>query len=306
MITENIVINRQYSWIDIESPLKVDFDFLKTEFELPLLLVQDCLKPAHLPKYERTERGDHFILSRSYDPLSKNEDITIQRLTNKVALFITKERLITIHNVEVGFLRRFSEASQRIGFPETIQGLAHQIIRAIIFTYEEPIARLQKLYEEFEHEVLSRSTENLSTNRVYQFRRQLFVLRGILKQIQGTLQQCKELWGEHSSLQQDLREDIDQLYFRLDDISHNFDQLFALYISINEQRNNQVMKILTIFASIMLPITFVASFYGMNFDYLPGMHSKFGLWTLTLVMIAMSLIIVWYFKKKKWFTPLKR
>lgn len=305
MITENIVIHSNYSWIDIEHPLKIDLEFLKNEFSLPLLLVQDCLKPAHLPKFERTENG-YFLLLRSFDPTSKDEDITAPSLTNKIAIFITDKRLITIHNQELLFLRRFADSASKVGFPDNMQGLSHQIIRSVIMTYEEPLAKLQKHYEEFEHEVLSRSTETLSTNRVYQFRRQLFVLRVMLRQIQTTLLQSKEFWTDYSSLLQDLKEDIEQLYFRLDDISHNFDQLFALYLSINEQRNNNVMKILTVFASIMLPLTFVASFYGMNFTYLPGKHSVFGLWVITLIMLIMTLITIWYFKRKGWFNPTRQ
>lgn len=304
MITENVVINKNYSWIDIEHPLKVDFDFLKTEFQLPLLLVQDCLRPAHLPKHEKATEG-HFFLCRCFDPSSKVDDINIQELTNKIALFITTERLVTIHNVDLPLLRKFISSVNRTGLPQDLELLSHQIMKVVIESFQEPIARLQDQYEEFEHEVLSRSTESLSTNRVYQFRRQLYVIKGILKQTHATLHHGKDFWEENPSLIQDLRENIDQLYFRLDDISHNFDQLFALYLSINEQRNNEVMKILTVFATILLPLTFVTSFYGMNLDYLPGRHSILGPFGLMAFMIFLTSITVWYFKKRRWFISQK-
>lgn len=300
MITENVVINRNYSWIDIERPLKVDYDFLKQEFHLPQLLVQDCIKPGHLPKYELMDEG-HFLLSRAFDPTSKIDDITVQGLTNKLGVFIMKERIITVHNVELNFLRKFADCS-RENTPETLPAMAHQMMRSIFLTFEEPIMRLQDSYEEFEHEVLSRSTEFLSTNRVYHFRRRIFVLKSMLKQNQIALFHCKEFWGPHSSLLQDLREDIDQMYFRLDDLSHNFDQLFALYLSINEQRSSEVMKVLTIFATILLPLTFISSFYGMNFDHLPGLHTTFGLSATILLMVFFTFIAIWYFNRKGWFT----
>lgn len=304
MITENVVINKSYSWIDIEHPLKVDFDFLKTEFHLPLLLVQDCLRPAHLPKHEKALEG-HFFLCRCFDPSSKIEDINIQELTNKIALFITPERLVTIHNVELPVLRKFIDGINKSALPTDLELLSHQIMKIVIESFQEPITRLQDQYEEFEHEVLSRSTESLSTNRVYQFRRQLYVIKGILKQTHTTLHHGKDFWKENPSLIQDLRENIDQLYFRLDDISHNFDQLFALYLSINEQRNNEVMKILTVFATILLPLTFVTSFYGMNLDYLPGRHSILGPVGLMGFMVILTSVTVWYFRKRRWFVPQK-
>lgn len=301
MITENVVIKRHYSWIDIERPLKVDYEFLKEEFKLPQLLVQDCIKPGHLPKYEHMEEG-HFLLSRAFDPASDMDDITVPGLTNKLGIFIMKERIITVHNVELNFLRKFADLN-RDNFPDTLPGMAHQMMRAIILTYEEPIMKLQNNYEDFEHEVLSRSTEFLSTNRVYHFRRQIFVLKSMLKQNQIALFHCKEFWGSHNSLLQDLREDIDQMYFRLDDLSHNFDQLFALYLSINEQRSNEVMKVLTIFATILLPLTFISSFYGMNFEHLPGIHTTFGLGATILLMVFFTFIAIWYFNRRGWFKP---
>lgn len=301
MITENVVIKRNYSWIDIERPLKVDYEFLESEFNLPQLLVQDCIKPGHLPKYESLEDG-HFILCRVYDPSSSAHDITVQSLTHKLGLFILKERIITVHNVELNFLRKFADNNRNTS-PETLAGIAHHIMRAIIMTYEEPIIKLQTSYEEFEHDVLSRTTESLSTNRVYHFRRRIFVLKGMLKQNQIALFHFKEFWGAHGSLLQDLREDIDQMYYRLDDLSHNFDQLFALYLSINEQRSNEVMKILTVFATILLPLTFISSFYGMNFDHLPGLHSTFGLSATILLMIFFTFVAIWYFTRKGWFNP---
>lgn len=305
MITENVVISKSYSWIDLERPMRVDFDFIKSEFQISPLLIQDLIKSDHLPKYEQTQEG-HFILLRSWNPGAQEEEIAIEGLTNQVALFISKERLITIHNLELVFLRKFVDSTSRSIFPENMQILAHQILKNIIQTYEEPLSKLQDYYEGFEHEVLSRTTRSLSTKRVYHFRRQLFVLKGLLKQIQSTLNQCKEsFWANHLTLLQDLKENIDLVYFRLDDISHNFDQLFSLYLSINEQRNNEVMKILTVFASIMLPLTFVASFYGMNFDYLPGLHSNIGLTIVSFLMVSISGVLIWYFKRKGWFMPQK-
>ncbi len=67
MITENVSISPTFNWIDIENPLKVDYDFIEKEFNLSQLLVEDCLRPEHLPKYEKTQDG-FFFLIRFYDP----------------------------------------------------------------------------------------------------------------------------------------------------------------------------------------------------------------------------------------------
>lgn len=101
---------------------------------------------------------------------------------------------------------------------------------------------------------------------------------------------------------QDLRENIDQLYFQIDEVSINFEHLFGLHIALNDQRANDVMKILTVFSSVLLPLNFLASFYGMNFEHLPGLHSQSAFLLVSSVMIFILIIGVWFFKRRRWFT----
>lgn len=303
MITDNVVINSNYSWIDVEQPHIVDFEFLKNEYLLSPLLVQDCLKPDHLPKYELAEHG-HFLMTRVYDVRAGSEDITVQALTHKIALFITDERLITIHSGGMEFLSEFIDHRDKVGFPAKLTNLVYQLLKAIIIHYQAPITKLQLQYEDFEDEILSKR-ESLSNKRVYLFRRKIFVFKSILKQTNSALLISKEFWEEENSLLQDLKENLQQLYFQLEDISNSFDQLYAVYLSILNQKANEVMKILTVFASILLPLTFIASFYGMNFDYLPGIHSRVGLEVVNLSMIFLTCMAIWYFKRKGWFMASK-
>ena len=295
-----LVIKNNFDWIDVQEPEKSDFDRLNKEYSLPYLLVQDCLRPEHLPKYERSESG-HFLMMRSYDLDSSHHDTSIQDLTRKIALFITDDRIITIHRVELSFLTKVADKAKISDYPKTLHDLIHQIILATIKTYESPIFKLQDQYDQFEHEILAKKNEHLSTIRIYNFRRQLFVLKRILKQTNDALYHFREFWTEHHSMLQDLRENIDQLYFQLDDISVNFDHLFELHISLNDQRANDVMKILTVFSTILLPLNFIASFYGMNFVHLPGLHSNWAILLITSLMLLITILAVWFFKRKGWF-----
>lgn len=301
MITDNLLSNRSFSWFDVEEPRSEDFDTLSTKFSLPYLLVQDTLRPEHLPKYEFTEEG-HFLMMRSYDAECGNDSTTVQELTRKIALFITPDRLVTIHRVELEYLHKVAEKCKKTEIPKTLQGLVHQVILGIIRTYEEPITILQDSYDEFETDVLSKRCERLDTTRIYLFRRQLFVIKRILKQTNDALYRSKDFWEDYPSMLQDLKENIDQLYFQLDEISDNFEHLFELHIALNDQRANDVMKVLTVFSTILLPLNFLASFYGMNFTQLPGLDSWQALVTLVIVMILMCFFAIWYFRRKGWFT----
>ena len=74
-----------------------------------------------------------------------------------------------------------------------------------------------------------------------------------------------------------------------------------LIFSIQGHRLNQVMKTLTIFSVIFIPLTFLSGVYGMNFKYMPGLNFKNGCYVLIGVMLLITIISIWYFFKKKWF-----
>ena len=301
MIRE-LLAKKDYTWIDVQEPETEDFERLNVDFNLPYLLVQDCLKPEHLPKYEESESGGHFLMMRSFDKESHQDDTSVQELTRKIALFIDNNRLVTIHRIELDYLNSVVERANKTDHPKSLHGLIHQVVLSVIRTYDAPVERLQDLYDGFEHEILAKKNEHLSTTRIYHFRRQVFLLKRILKQTNDALYRCREFWEEHPSMIQDLRENVDQLYFQLDEISDNFEHLFELHIALNDQRANDVMKLLTVASSILLPLNFIASFYGMNFDYLPGLHSHWAFIVLTIIMVSITVSSIWFFKRKGWFT----
>ena len=78
------------------------------------------------------------------------------------------------------------------------------------------------------------------------------------------------------------------------------DQLNIYHTNISN-RVNDVMKVLTIFAAIFIPLTFIAGIYGTNFDYLPELHYKYSYFIMLGGMVVMVLGMLYYFRRKKWF-----
>jgi len=76
--------------------------------------------------------------------------------------------------------------------------------------------------------------------------------------------------------------------------------MLDIYLSSISNRMNAVMKVLTIIATIFIPLTFVAGIYGMNFEHMPELKWQYGYAAVWLVMIVAAGLMVLYFKKKKW------
>lgn len=300
MISNNLVPESHISWFDVEKPSEDDFKFLSSRFNLPTLLALDTLHPEHLPKYEITSDG-YFFIMRCFDDKSKNSASTLQELTRKITLFISNDNIITIHRVHLSYLNDIIGKAGRNNVKRTIQSLVHEIILETIRTYELPVLELQNNFDDFEEDILSKNLIHIPNSKIYLFRRKLFVIKRILKQTQDALLRSTDFWENHLSLLQDLKENIDHIYFQIDEIGVSFDHLFQLHVSINDQRANQVMKILTVFSTILLPLNFIASFYGMNFTALPGLNSQIVFHLVILIMLLMTIGAIILFKKKGWF-----
>ena len=76
--------------------------------------------------------------------------------------------------------------------------------------------------------------------------------------------------------------------------------LLDIYITSISNKMNEIMKVLTVFASIFIPLTFIAGIYGMNFEYMPELKWKWAYPTLWVSFISIPVILLIYFKKKKW------
>jgi magnesium transporter len=76
--------------------------------------------------------------------------------------------------------------------------------------------------------------------------------------------------------------------------------LMDLYMATISNKMNEVMKVLTIMASIFIPLTFIAGIYGMNFENMPELHSKYGYFIVWGVMILIFIFMLMYFRKKRW------
>jgi magnesium transporter len=99
----------------------------------------------------------------------------------------------------------------------------------------------------------------------------------------------------------DVYDHIVQIIDSIDSYRDMLSGMLDIYLSIISNKTNEVMKVLTIFAAIFIPLTFVASIYGANFKYMPELEWKWGYFVFLLVLIVIGISMVVYFRRKKWF-----
>jgi len=182
--------------------------------------------------------------------------------------------------------------------------LAYAIVDAVIDGYFPVLESLGELLEELEEEITTRPGRDALV-RLHAARRVLMTLH-------------RTMWRQRDALSQILRGDGNpfgegvRVYFR-DAHDHSLQVLDAIesyreitvglmdvYLSSVSNRLNEVMKTLTIMASIFIPLTFIVGVYGMNFEWMPELHWRWGYPTVWGVMIAVGLLLLWWFRYRGW------
>jgi magnesium transporter len=131
---------------------------------------------------------------------------------------------------------------------------------------------------------------------IHQFKKASHGLRDIVVRLERV-----EVKGFQTKYFSELREQINGLTNDIDSDIHELESQINLFFSIQGHRLNEVMKTLTIFSVIFIPLTFMVGIYGMNFENIPELKWHYGYFILLGLMLVVTLISIIIFKRKKWF-----
>jgi magnesium transporter len=182
--------------------------------------------------------------------------------------------------------------------------LAYALLDALVDSYFVVLERLGERTEELEEEVIDRPT-GATVAEVHELKRELLVLRRAVWPLRETVSSFLRVEPplvERATLVY-LRDVYDHCYQVMDSVDVLRDiasGMRDLYLSTVSTRTNEVMKVLTIMASIFIPLTFVAGVYGMNFEYMPELGMRWAYPAVLVVMLGATLGMLWMFRRKGW------
>ena len=292
METRNVETNFQnFIWIDICKPDKTGLNDIAQKYKLDLFQIRDSLERGHLPKFERQKKYDFLILRGFTGDLSQRLT-TITDLSNKVAFFYSKEKLITIHRSDFSFLNSIN------GNFKSAESLLVFIMQEILKTFEEPLAKLNDKNDEIERTIFLKDYTKISLEDLYFQKTQTRIIKKLLTITQNVINQVA-LSDESKTALQDLKDKLLSLTLSFDELLENSNNLLHTYMSVNSQKSNDVMKLLTVFSAFFLPLTFIAGIYGMNFENMPELTWPLGyFYTLGLMALIAALIYYWFKRKR--------
>jgi magnesium transporter len=292
------------TWVNVDGLHQTEtLEKLGERFGLHPLVVEDILNTDQRPKLE--DYGDYIfvVLKSLYHDDEKSDELEIEQISlilgpNYVLSFQERE------GDELDPLRDRIRSDKGRVRKMGADYLAYATIDLIVDYYFVILERLGERMESLEEELVTApTTETLQV--IHGLKREMALLRKSvwpLREVIGSMERRESpLIRETTGIY--LRDVYDHTIQIMDAIETFRDMLSGMldiYLSSVSNRMNEVMKVLTIIATVFIPLTFIAGLYGMNFKYMPELDWRWGYPLVWLVMIAITISMGAYFRRKKW------
>ena len=307
MIT--IVLDKdQYgiTWIDIEAPTESDLKGVAETYGLHKTAVADCLQPTHLPKFEQFDQIS-FLIARSYDFSRSKDGETVQELTNKLAVFVGPDFIITIHRTTSIYLENIRSTWQtKPKKNANITHLLNDLLKGVIGTYAQPIENCDERLSKLEKAAFTTSSR-FPYREGYIILRKASVIKRILWMNLEVIRRLPQIPDQSRTFFQDLNEEGQRQLVIIEELVESVRSVINMHVAISGQRMNEasyktseIMRVLTLFSLLFLPLNFVAGVYGMNFEHIPWLKEEWGFYASIGLMLTFVLSIFAWFKKKGW------
>lgn len=289
----------KWYWADFSQPTEEELQYLFDLFgHHHGFSVQDSLYRVRRPKIDNYGQYRFFVLHA----------LSGARINPEVMyLFQGKNYIVTFHKspnlVIEEVWGQMKESPQR-----TEKGpdyLLYLVLNSLVNQYFPLFGKLGEELERLEAEHLLHLTQQM-INLVFKIRRELFALRSSLEPLRDVIKDIvhpeDDQWKtKYRILFSDIHDDV----IRLMEMAEVYRQLgldlIDSHVSLNSNRMNRVIIILTIITTIFMPLSFIAGIYGMNFDYMPELRWKYSYFLVLGLMGAIAGAMVLWFRRKRWF-----
>lgn len=285
-----------FTWLDIFQPELEELNLVAKEYHLDEYTVRDSLEPDHLPKFELFD-STNFLIARVYAPKNQKNPHTIQELTSKIAIFYNNNFIITIHRQPLPFIHQIRDKCLNVHKCKTTNEIITNILWNTLHTYEAPAIELGAKIDSYEDEMFLKGHGFNIQRSLYFLKRKAASCKKMIHLTNDVIH-FSHLGVKKNPFMQDMLDLHLKLMTQYDQIMEDANNLLNIYIALSSQKTNEVVKILTIFSVFFMPLTFIVGIYGMNFDYMPELHKKWG-YPASLILMALITIIIYYWFRRK-------
>ncbi|HMG15939.1 MAG TPA: magnesium/cobalt transporter CorA [Saprospiraceae bacterium] len=292
------------NWVDVRGLEHTDIiEKIGESYSLHPILLENIVDVEQRPKFEEFENGI-FIIIDSLKYIT--ESTTIQN--TQIALFFGTDFLLSFQEGKDDHFEhvreRISKAIGRIRKRGT-DYLAYALIDSLVDSYYLAMDQIEEQIELLETNIEG-SESKFIRERILALKKELIHVRKSVLPLREALSKFSRMESEliEASTSVFIRDVYDHVVYIMDLIESFKDMLsgiYDIYIAQISLKMNNVMKALTIISAIFIPLSFIASVYGMNFEFMPELHNPYGYYGILGVMFCISVAMIIMFKKRGWF-----
>ena len=291
------------TWINIEPPTEKETEYLAQNYPFHPLDLEGCLSRVQRPKID--EYKDYLFLVLHFPVFSKEARVTT---SSQLSVFISEKYLITLHKGELKPLVKLfrecqiDEESLQENFSHGANYLLYRIIDRLVDYCFPILNKIVDNIEEVEDNIFSEdvrsAVKELSNLRrdIITFRRIIWPMRAVIGSLEPRIRRLTKT--DLAVYFGDIVDHLDKIWDALDEYKEVIEGLNDTYDSLAGNRTNEVIRMLTVIATILLPITVVASIYGMNI-HLPFADSDFALFFVFLIVAVIIGGMLFFFRRKR-------
>lgn len=295
---------RSQVWVDIDSRSEAEWSLLSEVFRFHPLAIEDTRSPESRIKVEEYE-GYLFVVARAvrfatwtpepYDIASFNS-----------YLFLGRDYLVTVHGEASRAVETVAarvEASPEL-MARGVDHVAYMLLDTLVDFYFPLLDEIDTFVDDLEERIFDHHGTDVM-ERIFDLKRSLLALRRHLapmREVTATLanRPCAYLRPETQIYFRDVHDHVVRQVESVETFRDMLSGAMDGYLSTVSNRMNEVIKALSVIATVVLPPTLVASIYGMNFEWMPGLNHPWGFWLALLAMAGISGVFVLYMWWKRW------
>ena len=285
-------------WIDVYEQKDEILDVLSNAFGLHHLTTEDL---KNLRTRVKIEDFDNYLFIILYG-IKKEEDVDLVEMD-----FVLGENfLISNHPGRLDSYEQLKKNEEKLTrlFDKGMDFLLHKLIDKEIDNFFPVLEYLDEEIEGIEDEVIKKPNPQL-LGKIHKIKSQITHIKKITMPQRDKLSFLAK--DDHKFISMDAKiyfRDIYDHAIRVSDFIENYREAASntleIYLSSISNNMSEVMKVLSIIATIMLPLSFLTGLYGTNFRVLPGADNPYGFWAMALIMFALAMLMLLFFRSRKW------
>ncbi len=291
-------------WVDLEDPNEFESEALVEIFNFHPLAVEDCVTDRSQPKVD--DYGEylfivvHGLVMRQHE---KHKELG----TIELDIFVGSNYIVTVHKEPLGGTAQVREAVRRkaeVLMGSTSDILAHSLLDHLVDSYLPVLNDYEEKIDLLEKQMFNHASKSF-LKTMLQVKQDVFNLRRIVGPQRDTLYSLTRnpnpfIKPKNLMYFRDVYDHLFRIYSIAEAYHENLNNILQVYFSYSSFRLNEVLKHLTVLATITMPPVIVASVYGMNFKHMPELQWPFGyVFALGLCAFSSLAMFVWM-KIKKW------